>query len=128
MFKPLDQPAYERWKESLQNFAWLPKGVPGATDIDFLVHRGTKGKDSFLVLEFKAVGERVGTSQLITLRALSKLPNFTVAVVYGPDRQGLYLVVPTRRNRGNGAKQIPSGVKLTKKELSESVERWWKNV
>lgn len=43
-------------------------------------------------MEFKAAGQRMSMGQRIALQAMRKLPNTDVMVVYGPDKNGLYLV------------------------------------
>ena len=58
-------------------------GSGGCTDIDAMIER----HGNFLVIENKHPSEEIPLGQLITLRALAKLPQFTVLVIHGypPD-------------------------------------------
>lgn len=83
---------YLRWSKSLRNYEWLEGTCSGGTDLDLCIHRRTTDGDRFLFFEFKAAGERIPRGQYLLLNALRGLPNSTVAAVYGPDRDGMYVL------------------------------------
>jgi len=109
----MEEKNYENWKKSLQNFAWLVDVVPGATDMDCVVHASTKQGDHFLVMEFKQPGERLPMGQRILLNAIQKQKGWTVVVVWGPDKQGLYVLSYDWHG------------KVDRDSLTSLVKNWW---
>jgi hypothetical protein len=109
--------SFEEWQASLHNFLWLRDAVPGATDLDFFCHCSTRGKDWFLVLEFKPAGVSVSKGQKIAFDALSNLQvvdgGFEVVVVHGPDDEGLYFL------SGDWTGKVDKG------GLEALVRNWW---
>lgn len=75
---------YDKWAQSLQNFAWLQDCVPGAMDCDFLIER----RGRFFIAEFKTYnnGVRLPFGQHLALAALAKVPAFDVYLVGQSER------------------------------------------
>lgn len=97
---------------SLQNYTWLRDEVPGATDIDFIVHASHPQGDRFLVMEFKRPGQPVPRGQTILLEGLKKL-GWTVVVVWGPDKDNEYVCGWDWQG------------KYSREALGQVVKLWW---
>lgn len=105
---------YEGWKKSLSNFAWLKDAAPGMSDVDGMIHcRGRDRVNYFLILEFKNKGERLSLGQKILLEAQREQPNTEVVTVYGPDKDGLYLLTMSWTG------------KVDQEGLRTMVANWW---
>lgn len=87
----MDEAAFNRWQTSLSNFEWLGGAVPGATDLDCLIH-ASAFDDKFLLFEFKNAGERIPVGQRMLLNAVRKCDGWTVVTVHGPDKEGFYVL------------------------------------
>ena len=108
---------FTAWHESLKNFDWLPKEIPGASDLDQIIHASRKGgDDSFLVFESKAAGIAVPTGQRILFEGLRRR-GLDVVVVHGPhlDDDGARRYFLSGDWDGN----------VTKEELQERTLDWW---
>src|ERR1044071_4183401 len=110
---------FERWQKSLQDFAYLAEAVPGASDIDCLVHAESVNedgqlRDSFLVIEAKAVSENIPIGQRRLFAGL-KRAGFTVVSAYGPDKNGLFNMGFDWKAKG-----------VTKDELAARIGAWWR--
>lgn len=107
---------FTAWHDSLRNFDWLPKEIPGASDIDQIIHASVKGDDKFLVLESKGPGIAVPRGQKILFEGLRR-KGLDVVVVHGPrlDDDGI------RRYFLSGDWQGT----VTKEELQARTLDWW---
>lgn len=107
---------YAAWHDSLKNFEWLPKEIPGASDLDQIIHASRKGGDSFLVLESKGSGVAVPTGQRILFDGLRRR-GMDVVVIHGPraDEGGLPRYFLSGDWQGN----------VTKEELQAQTLDWW---
>ena len=106
--------SFEEWERSLQNFDWLDGFVPGATDVDFLLHASVKGADDrYLLLEFKSPGAPLPMGQRILLTSLKK-QGWTVVVIWGPDANDEFVLGWSWKG------------KVTREQLAARVEKWWK--
>lgn len=86
-------------------------GSGGCSDIDAIIeHHGR-----FLVIENKRPDEEIPLGQLITLRALAALPQFTVWVVRGNPPDDIVSFGPL------DAEQVPASVE----DVRRAAQAWW---
>lgn len=86
-------------------------------DIDFIVERNGR----FLVFETKAPGVEIAQGQRRALQALSRLPQFTVAVLWGaPDE----VQTIQRVRHGRWGTRYP----ITNPQLWHFCAQWWTHV
>jgi hypothetical protein len=120
---------YEKWAQSLRNYEWLGKVVPGAMDVDVFIER----RGHFLVLEAKpwSKGVNVGFGQHLALSALAKLDEFDVYLIGEVEgKDTLYVVrYDDREPVKSGTKPVwfpPRRFQRTTKEgLRILVESWY---
>lgn len=135
--------SFENWQASLRCFDWIPKGVPGAQDIDILIER----KGRFLVIEGKpkaGPSVLIPLGQFIALRSLASIEQFTVLIVAEDDEAKqdqaiphygvLHLTGDTRphfETTRSGQRQVGFYVDgsfkhMTLDQLQEVLRVWWK--
>ncbi len=106
--------SYEEWQQSLKNFEWLSNEIPGATDIDMVLHAANPGGDDrFLVIETKKPGQPLPTGQRILLQGLHR-QGWTVVLIHGPDDNDEFVL------------SWDWAGKVDKEALSTMVREWWR--
>lgn len=77
---------FRDFQNSLRDFDFLKSAVPGASDIDLIVHCEGRNGDRFLVIEGKRPRSEVSVGQRRLHDALRR-SGFTVVVATGPDSE-----------------------------------------
>lgn len=83
----------------------------GGSDIDLIIER----RGHFLVVENKRPGEAISRGQMIMLRSLNELPQFTVIIVRGEPPDQIISAGPL------DGEQYPMNVQ----QFRNWMQRWW---